>query len=97
MKAHWLSERTKGDTIIHFLINNNWGAERLHAQLVKGGNMAHQTYFNNMKDHTQTEMLAEFSDKLGKKQTLIDVEKEKAKLTARPLEGQAVMEVIEDA
>ena len=50
--------------------------------------MSYQTYMPECKDHIQTDMLAEFSGKDGKKQTLIDVEKEKAKLANKPLPGQ---------
>ena len=50
--------------------------------------MSYQTIMGDLKDHVQTEMLAEFSGKLGKKDTLIDVDKEKAKLANKPLDGQ---------
>ena len=55
--------------------------------------MSHQTYFKEMKDHVQTEMLAEFSGKDGKKQTLIDTEKEKARIANKPLPGQVEMNI----
>ena len=57
--------------------------------------MTHQTYFNNMRGHAQTEMLAEFTGKDGNKQLLIDLEKEKIWLENRPLQGQIEMEVRE--
>jgi len=53
--------------------------------------MTHQTYFKNMKDRVQTEMLAEFSGKDGGKQLLIDLEKEKLKLKNKSLPGQINM------
>lgn len=58
--------------------------------------MSHQTYIPGTRDGTQCEMLAEFSDKLGKKGKLIDVDEEKARLAAKPLPGQLEMEVNED-
>lgn len=53
--------------------------------------MSYQTYITGTKDGIQTDMLAEFSGKTGKRQTLIDVEKEKARLANKPLPGQIDM------
>ena len=50
-----------------------------------------------MKDHVQTEMLAEFTGKDGGKQLLVDLEAERQKLRSKPLPGQIEMEVIEHA
>ena len=36
MIAHWPTGKTKGDCMIAFMINQYWGAERLHAQLLEG-------------------------------------------------------------
>jgi hypothetical protein len=42
-----------------------------------------------MIDHVQTEMLAEFTGKDGRKCQLIDATRIKARLAAEPLPGQA--------
>ncbi len=50
--------------------------------------MSYQTYIDTMRDNAQTDMLAEFAGKNGKKQPLIDIDKELAKLNNKPLPEQ---------